>query len=116
MNNNIWVKVAGISGASAVLLGAYGAHALLKKDEHMRDTWKTASQYHLIHTVALAACAMHLSGKKRSYVCSLFTSGMVLFCGACYGIVLMNQRKPLNYFAPFGGILMTCGWLAFALM
>mmetsp|Transcript_420 Transcript_420/g.463 ORF Transcript_420/g.463 Transcript_420/m.463 type:complete len:116 (+) Transcript_420:14-361(+) len=114
--SNIWVKVAGLSGASAVLLGAVGAHALLKSDENMKETWKTAAQYHLIHTVALGVSALHFTGRKRTYVCALFASGMLFFSGACYGIVLMNQRKPLNQLAPVGGILMTCGWLAFALL
>lgn len=116
MNSNVWVKIAGLSGASAVLLGAVGAHALLKSDENMKETWKTASQYHLIHTVALAISALHFTGRKRTYVCALFTSGMLFFSGACYGIVLLNQRKPLNYLAPVGGLLMTFGWVAFALL
>ena len=29
-----------ILGATAVALGAIGAHAILKKDEYMKDTWK----------------------------------------------------------------------------
>jgi uncharacterized membrane protein YgdD (TMEM256/DUF423 family) len=116
MNNNVWIKVAGLSGASAVLLGAVGAHALMKSDDRMKETWKTASQYHLIHSVMLGISAVNFVGKKRTYTCALFGSGMLLFCGACYGIVLMDSRKPLAHFAPFGGILMTFGWLAFGLL
>jgi uncharacterized membrane protein YgdD (TMEM256/DUF423 family) len=113
---NIWIRVAGISGASAVLLGAYGAHAMMKADDGMKETWKVASQYHFMHTIALTMSAMYFTGKKRNYVCSLFTLGMVLFSGTCYTIVLINQKKPLNQVAPVGGILLTCGWLALALM
>ncbi len=114
--SNLWVKVAGVSGASAVLLGAVGAHALLKHDDNMKDIWKTAAHYHLIHSVALGMSALYFTGRKRTYVCALFTCGILLFSGSCYGIVLMNQKKPLSHFAPFGGILMTCGWLAFAFL
>lgn len=88
----------------------------MKKEENMREIWKTASHYHLIHSVALAASALHLTGRKRNYVCGLFTLGMILFSGSCYLIVVLNEKKPLNYLTPFGGILMTCGWLALALM
>jgi uncharacterized membrane protein YgdD (TMEM256/DUF423 family) len=116
MATNIWVRVAGLSGASAVLLGAIGAHALVKSDDSMKEIWKTAAHYHLIHSVALAASAFHLTGKKRNYVCGLFTTGILLFSGACYGIVLMNQKKPLNQLAPFGGTLLTLGWVVMALM
>lgn len=36
----MWLKFGAISGASAVALGAIGAHAILKKDDYMKDTWK----------------------------------------------------------------------------
>lgn len=114
--SNVWIKVAGISGAIAVTVGALGAHALVKKEDSMKEIWKTASQYHFIHTLALGLSAQYFVGKKRTYVCGLFTAGMVLFCGACYGIVILNQKKPLNYAAPFGGTFMILGWLAFAFM
>ena len=116
MTTNIWVRVAGVSGALAVTLGAIGAHALVKKDDSMKEIWKTASLYHFTHTLALGISAHHFVGKKRTYVCGLFTVGMVLFSGACYGIVILNQKKPLNYAAPFGGVFMIFGWLAFAFM
>jgi uncharacterized membrane protein YgdD (TMEM256/DUF423 family) len=37
---NGWQRITGISGASAVALGAIGAHALLKKEDSMREIWK----------------------------------------------------------------------------
>ena len=36
----MWLRFGAISGASAVALGAIGAHAILKKDDYMKDTWK----------------------------------------------------------------------------
>jgi uncharacterized membrane protein YgdD (TMEM256/DUF423 family) len=113
---NIWIKAAGISGASAVLLGALGAHAFKGQTDAMRDTWKVASSYHFVHTLALGLSALHFTGKKRTYVCGLFTVGMLLFSGACYTVVIMNQRKPFTYFAPIGGILLMAGWTGFALL
>lgn len=115
-NPNTWLRVAGISGAAAVALGAMGSHAFHSRTDAMRDTWKIASQYHFIHTLALGMSAMHFTGKKRNYVCGLFAAGMLLFSGACYTIVIMDQKKPYNYFAPFGGILMMGGWLAMAIL
>jgi uncharacterized membrane protein YgdD (TMEM256/DUF423 family) len=115
-HNNIWVRVAGISGAAAVALGAMGSHAFKNQSDHMKDTWRIASQYHFIHTLALGMCALTLTGKKRNYVCGLFTAGMVFFSGACYTIVLMDQRKPFNHFAPIGGLLMMAGWTALAIL
>lgn len=114
--NNIWITAAGISGFAAVFLGAMGSHALINRDANMKDTWKIASQYHFIHTLALAFCATAFSGKKRNYTCALFTAGMLFFSGACYTIVIMNEKKPYNYFAPVGGLLLMAGWGAVALL
>lgn len=93
-----------------------GAHAFKNQSEQMKETWKVASTYHFLHTFALGLSAMHFTGKKRTYVCTLFAAGTLLFSGACYTIVLMDQRKPFNYFAPVGGIMLMGGWLAFAFL
>lgn len=111
-----WTRVAGLSGATAVTLGAYGAHAMLHKTDNMKETWRVASNYHFIHTLALYVSATQLAGRKRNVVCGLFTVGMLLFSGACYTIVLVDQKKPFNYFAPFGGIAMILAWTAIAVM
>ena len=111
-----WIKVTGLSGALAVTLGAIGAHAIIHRDDHMKDTWKIASQYHFIHTLALGFAASQFTGKKRTIVCSLLTAGMIFFSGACYTIVFMNEKKPYNYFAPVGGFMLIGGWAAMALI
>lgn len=113
---NNWIRVAGVSGAAAVALGAMGAHALHNRSESMKDTWKVASSYHMMHTLALGMSAMYFTGKKRNIICTMFTGGMVLFSGACYTIVLMDQRKPYNMLAPVGGLLMMGGWIAMAVL
>jgi len=141
-NHNSWLKIAGVSGASAVLLGAIGslymlsinfllcyisnciytigAHALKSHSEVMKDTWKTASSYHFLHTLILTVVATSsssvLSPYKKNVVCMLFSSGMLLFCGSLYVVVYMNERKPYSYPAPFGGIILTAGWLAMAFL
>lgn len=116
MASNNWVKLTGLMGASAVALGAYGAHGLRAQSESMKEVWKTASMYHLIHTVALGISAVGLSGKKRNVVCTLLATGTLLFSGSCYTVALMDQRKPYSYPAPVGGTLLIAGWLAFGFM
>lgn len=52
------VRLAGVSGALAVALGAYGAHVLFKKDdvpEELKEAFDRANHYHLLHTLALLA-------------------------------------------------------------
>lgn len=48
-----WLRVAGVSGASAVILGTYGAHAFHPKDHHYLATFETANKYHFIHSLLI---------------------------------------------------------------
>ena len=111
-----WIKVTGISGAAAVALGAIGAHAILKKDDYMKDTWRTANFYHFIHTCALGFTAFHFTGRKRVIVGSLLLTGIVLFSGSLYTIVIMNDRKPFASIAPYGGMSFIAAWIAFGFL
>lgn len=112
----MWLKVTGFSGAAAVTLGAIGAHAFKAQSESMRDIWKIASQYHFIHTLALGMSALHFTGRKRRIVCSLFSIGITFFSGALYTIVILDQKKPFNQLAPFGGLALIGGWICMAIL
>ena len=61
---SVWLKVAAMSGASAVALGAYGAHGLHPKDPYFATTFDRGNKYHLMHSLLLAAAP--LSGCARS--------------------------------------------------
>ena len=115
MSNN-WIKVAGLVGFSAVGIGAIGAHAVIHSSDAMRDTFKTGSLYHLVHSCILAVSASTLVGRKRNIVCGLFTGGIVLFSGALYTIALMDQKQPFNKVAPVGGLMLMAGWAAFGIL
>ena len=114
--NRLLLGLIGISGASGVAAGAIGAHAIKDRTESMKEVWKTGTQYHLIHTCGAAIAALNLTGRKQVVVSSLFLTGIVLFSGSCYAVVLMNQRRPYSYPAPIGGFALIGGWLALGLL
>lgn len=104
------------SGFLAVLLGAFGAHALKNMVPlALLDTWKTASFYHFVHTLALMALIVKQIGsplkayqfKMTSYA---FITGMILFSGSLYGYVL-SGFKPLVFITPVGGFCLLFAWL-----
>lgn len=103
-------RTAALSGASAVLLGAFGAHALKGRDPAMLDIWKTAASYHLVHSAALLVASSHPS----PWPATLFSGGLVLFSGSLYALVL-TDAKWLGAVTPLGGLLLTGGWLALLL-
>ena len=73
-------------------LGAIGAHALPKqKEEVYREVWKTASQYHMFHSAALLAVGIsNFTPRKKLITGSLFSAGILLFCGSCYTVAIMR--------------------------
>ena len=55
MNALIWHKVAGLSGAAAVGLGAYGAHAFKPKDPYYLEASKSSVLHlHVLGTLPQA--------------------------------------------------------------
>jgi uncharacterized membrane protein YgdD (TMEM256/DUF423 family) len=59
--------------------------------------------------------AQSFHGKKRTVTCTLFLTGMILFCGTCYLIVFLDEKKPYSSVTPYGGMCLMAGWLAIAL-
>ena len=52
--NYIFVRLAGLSGASAVILGAVGSHHLNIQDKpDLRNVFDTANRFHFFHSIAL---------------------------------------------------------------
>ena len=112
-----WLAVSGLAGASAVAAGAAGAHMIKMENENFRSIYNVGSQYHLVHSVALASAALGLkAGRKKNIVCGAFSLGIILFSGSCYTVTLMKQRKPYSYPAPIGGTAFIIGWLALGLI
>ena len=115
---NIAVVAAGALGASGVACGAFGAHALkgALDGPHML-LWQTASLYHLLHALALAAAASRLTpgqGGPWPGVCVAgFGAGVLLFSGSLYALAL-GAPRAWGVVTPVGGLCLMAGWLALA--
>ncbi len=105
----------GIAGASAVLLGAFGAHALRDAlDPRQRELWHTAVDYHVWHALALVLAVGLGCGRGRRVAVSAFAFGIVLFSGSLYALALGAPRWA-GIITPFGGIAFVVGWIALGL-
>lgn len=105
----------GAAGASAVLLGAFGAHALQKiLDARSLDLWHTAVNYHVWHALALALAASLGHGRSRRVAIGAFVLGIVLFSGSLYALALGAPRWS-GIITPFGGLAFIVGWMALGL-
>ena len=95
-------------GASAVLLGALGAHAIDGLDT---DRWEIAVRYQLIHAVLLVLVGTWGGVTRAASICAIFlTLGIVLFSGSLYFRTLV-PTVDLGPVAPVGGVLLTVSWL-----
>jgi uncharacterized membrane protein YgdD (TMEM256/DUF423 family) len=105
-----YLLISAVTGAFAVALGAFGAHAL--KDTLAAHgntaTWQTASLYHLVHAPVLLLLTLHASVPKRTLL--LFLSGIILFSGSLY-LLCLTHIKPLGAITPFGGVLLILAWV-----
>ncbi|MCE2569985.1 DUF423 domain-containing protein [Motilimonas eburnea] len=113
--------LAGLSGASAVGLGAYISHALTLS-EPLAGYVALALQYHFYHTLALLGCALltlfihQERGYRLSYcAATCFLAGIFLFCGSFYYWALTGQ-KLLGWLTPVGGMCFILGWLCLAMI
>jgi uncharacterized membrane protein YgdD (TMEM256/DUF423 family) len=104
--------LAGLAGTSAVLLGAFGAHALRgAMDAAHYELWHTAVEYHFWHALALAAAALCAREKASSVAMGSFVAGIAMFSGSLYALAL-GATRWIGIITPLGGLAFIVGWLA----
>lgn len=106
-----FVRLAGLSGASAVALGAYGAHNFTAEKQEMKKVYDTANFYHFVHTMALLAVPLT---RRPALSGTLLVGGMSVFCGTIYYHAL-TEEKSLRKYTPYGGVLLILAWLSMVL-
>lgn len=111
-----FLKFSAFSGMLAVMLGAFGAHALKGRlDEYAQGIYQTAVLYQFIHTLALLACALLLLLTSKSNALHTagfaFIAGILIFSGSLYGLSLSGV-KILGAVTPIGGLAFIIGWIA----
>jgi uncharacterized membrane protein YgdD (TMEM256/DUF423 family) len=112
------LTLAALTGALAVMTGAFGAHALKERlTPDLLLVWQTAVQYHLWHVLALGligVLAMVLPDSRALRAAGwLMLLGLLLFSGSLYALALTGVRG-LGAVTPLGGLAFIAGWLALA--
>lgn len=105
-------------GATAVILGAFGAHGLTNLvDSKALDTFETGVQYQMYHAFFLMILSgLNLLSEKRKKLISYFiVLGIVCFSFSIY-FLATNALTGFNFkrialITPLGGILLIIGWL-----
>jgi len=106
--------LAALSALLAVVMGAFGAHALKTVlTVEMLAVYKTAVNYHMWHALGLGLIAVfqQLSGESCYLLWAgrLMFSGIVLFSGSLYLLAILNI-PALGMITPLGGLAFMAAW------
>ncbi|CAM1360668.1 conserved membrane hypothetical protein [Tenacibaculum litoreum] len=108
------LTIAGILGVIAVILGAFGAHALKTRlTPEALESFETAVRYQFFHVLLLLFVNMFtgFTNKEKNRISYFLIAGILLFSGSIYLIYLANvPAKAIWFITPLGGILLIVGW------
>lgn len=116
MKTSSYIQLAGILGALAVGIGAFGAHGLepILEANGRADTFETAVKYHFYHALAILAVAIWLQLQpERSLLAKAIWAwllGILIFSGSLY-ILSLSGISWLGAITPLGGVAFIVGWL-----
>ena len=114
----LFITLASLSGMLAVMLGAFGAHALKGRlDAYAAGVFETAVQYHFYHSLALLAVGVIALSQPQTVLLKssawLFLIGIVIFSGSLYLLSVTGVRW-LGAITPLGGLAFIGGWACLA--
>ena len=102
----------------AVVLGAFGAHALAARlparDLEVFDTAVAYQQIHALGLIAVGALARDSMPALLQWCSRLMLAGIVLFSGSLY-LIVAGAPRALGVVTPFGGLAFMAAWALLAI-
>lgn len=106
-----------VYGLLAVILGAFGAHALKKKlTPELLHSFETGVKYQMYHAIVLLVLGFNLNFDRPldSAIANCFIFGTLLFSFSIYALCLTAAKgekvRFLGPITPIGGLLLVIGW------
>ncbi len=114
MTQETTMLFASIFGCLAIILGAFGAHALKKKLTTVQlQSFETGVKYQMYHAIVLLVLGLQFNESYTNAIL-LFSLGICLFSFSIYGLVLSDafgkKMKFLGPITPLGGLCLAGGW------
>jgi uncharacterized membrane protein YgdD (TMEM256/DUF423 family) len=112
-----FVGLGALLAGIAVMLGAFGAHALDGRVSPDRvETFRTGVEYQMYHALALLMVGWAVAqgwGPPLPWAGYCFLTGIVIFSGSLYLLVLTDTGW-LGAITPIGGVAFIVGWVLLA--
>jgi uncharacterized membrane protein YgdD (TMEM256/DUF423 family) len=116
MNNKI-ITIAAFFGMTAIILGAFGAHALKKVlNFDQLATFETGVKFQMYHALFLLFIGLnaHMAKKIKKTILNLTILGVIFFSGSIYLLATDSLNtfnfKVIGFITPIGGLLLIGSW------
>jgi len=111
------ISAAGFFGITAIILGAFGAHAL-KKVLTLEElaSFEVGVRYQMYHALFLLFIGLTnlLTFKTKKIILALTIVGVLFFSGSIYLLSTMSiskiNFKTIGFITPLGGALLIAAW------
>lgn len=118
MVKEITLIAAAVFGILAIILGAFGAHALKKKfTVDQLSSFETGVKYQMYHAILLLIIGLNfpLVNILEQWMVFFVIVGVILFSFSIYGLCISSSRgkkiKILGPITPLGGLSLIIGWI-----
>ena len=112
------ILTAAFLGVLAIILGAFGAHALKAVlSAEQLTSFETGVRYQMYHAFFLffVASRKELSLKALKVIYNLVLTGVLFFSGSIYLLTTKNVTsvdfKIIGFVTPIGGLLLIFAWI-----
>ena len=112
------ITTAAFLGMTAIILGAFGAHALKKVlNLEQLNTFETGVKYQMYHALFLlfVGLSQSIAAKTKKIIFYFVVAGVVFFSGSIYLLATNNLTsfdfKTIGFVTPIGGLLLIIGWI-----
>jgi uncharacterized membrane protein YgdD (TMEM256/DUF423 family) len=116
MNTKSILVTGAILTGAAVMIGAFGSHALkpILQQVGKPEVFATANQYHFYHALGLLLVGcLHEKYPTITVTAYCFVGGILFFSGSLYVLALVGFTL-LGAIAPIGGLAFMIGWVVLA--
>jgi len=110
-------SVAALMGITAIILGAFGAHALKKQlSVEQLESFETGVKYQMYHALFLLFLGINtfLNEKVKKTVFQLVVFGVFFFSGSIYllttKVITGVDFKFIGIVTPIGGVFLIMAW------
>ena len=118
MIKEITLIAGAVFGILAIVLGAFGAHALKKTfTEEQLSSFETGVKYQMYHAILMLVIGLNfpLVNTIEHFMVFFVIAGVILFSFSIYGLCISSSRgkkiKILGPITPLGGLSLIIGWI-----